>query len=114
MPLSREEQAWAQKLCPELADDRFDPEPPIVQQGHKMAKVVYDEACLVRQHCPNLWEMLDTLTRPSADHPFLMIPTSRMAFSEMMAYRAGQDSIGRWLRATIDEGPPDTGEPDHG
>ena len=63
------------------------------------------EALRMRDACPELWDVLDTCTRPRAMGSAMagldtMLPPSHdMAFGERAAYLMGQDSVGIFLRS---------------
>ena len=63
------------------------------------------EALRMRDACPELWDVLDTSTRPRVqgnalgNYDAILPPSHEMAFGERAAYLMGQDSIGIFFRS---------------
>ena len=84
---------------------------PMPRDG-ALHKLLVGEAREMRRVCPNLWEVLDRMTRPRGHAAVLMSTSLPLSAEGHMAYAAGQDSVGLWLRTLADS--EDTEEGDDG
>ena len=57
----------------------------------------------IRTSCPDVWAVLDGMTRPRAHLCALMQPSLPFGAAEHMAYNLGLDAVGVWLRALAED-----------
>ena len=74
--------------------------PPSVSN---LALFLRDEACKMKEVCPNIWDTFEKLTRPQPHDMVFMSPSQEMSFGEKAAYAMGVDAVGIWLRSLAEQ-----------